>query len=318
MLRILGQQTIVDPARSLLGTPQFSVYMAPTCSGMEGIGLIAVFLTAYLWLFRRELRFPQSFMLIPAGIAIVWLLNSVRITTLILLGGSLEQVALEGFHSVAGWIFFNTTALGLVIASRRTGLFARAKGPADLPLSANPAAPYLVPLMVTIATAMITGAFFRDFDFAYPLRVIFTAAALWLYHGRFRDLLWCWSWPAAALGALAFLLWILLGWHGSSAVSNTIRQRLAPIYSACRLPMERLPDRRSGDNGSAGGRIGLPRLPYAKTDFVRLRVSPVHPGHVARTGGFVNSVRAFASKLDCRNHCGDDLRGCRLSPRPSL
>jgi exosortase E/protease (VPEID-CTERM system) len=147
-------------------------------------------------------------------------LNAVRITTLILLGGSLTRLALEGFHSVAGWIFFNTTALGLVISSRRAGLFAKAKDEENLPLSINPAAPRLVPLMVTIAAAMITGAGFRGFDFASPLRVILTGTALWLYRGRFKELLWEWSWYAAALGALGFIAWVAIGWQGQSVASN--------------------------------------------------------------------------------------------------
>ncbi|MGO9267746.1 MAG: exosortase E/protease, VPEID-CTERM system [Candidatus Binataceae bacterium] len=221
MLRMLGQQTVVDPVQSLLGTPHFSVYIAPACSGLEGIGLIVVFLTGYLWLFRGELRFPQSLLLIPAGIAIVWLLNSVRITALILLGGSLAQLAVEGFHTVVGWIFFNLTAIGLVITSRQTSFFADTKSRAAQPLSANPAAPYLVPLIVTIATAMITAGFFHGFDFAYPVRMTLTAAALWLYRGRFKDRLWSWSWPAAGFGALTFVLWILLAGHGSSTTANT-------------------------------------------------------------------------------------------------
>jgi CAAX prenyl protease-like protein len=56
---------------------------------------------------------------------------------------------------------------------------------------------------------------------AYPLRVIFTGAALWLYRDRFKELLWGWPWPAVALGVLGFILWIAIGWQGQSAASST-------------------------------------------------------------------------------------------------
>jgi exosortase/archaeosortase family protein len=62
--------------------------------------------------------------LIPAGVAAIYLLNAVRVTALILIGNAgAPQIALGGFHSQAGWIAFNVVALGLSVASRRVAWF---------------------------------------------------------------------------------------------------------------------------------------------------------------------------------------------------
>lgn len=79
---------ISDPATMTLGTTKFSVEIAPECSGFEGTGLILAFGAVWLWLFRRECRFPQALILVPAGVAAVYLLNAARLTALILIGNA--------------------------------------------------------------------------------------------------------------------------------------------------------------------------------------------------------------------------------------
>lgn len=219
MLRLLGQSVVENPALDMVGTPNFSVWIAPTCSGLEGIGLVCTFLAFYLWYFRAELRFPAALALIPAGIVIIWILNSLRITVLILLGAHLEQSALEGFHSVAGWILFNATAIGLLILSRRSPLFSKIQQD-RLDSSPNPAAPYLVPMAVMSALALFTVPFSHGFDLAYPVRLIVTAGAIWWYRDRLGAILWGFSWPAAAVGVLMFLVWIAFAARANSPESN--------------------------------------------------------------------------------------------------
>ena len=51
----------------------FSVTIAPGCSGCEGIGLLWTFLALYFWRRRADLRFPQAFLMIPVGTAVIWL-----------------------------------------------------------------------------------------------------------------------------------------------------------------------------------------------------------------------------------------------------
>jgi exosortase E/protease (VPEID-CTERM system) len=219
MLYLSGNNPVANPDLGLVGTSKFSVEIAPACSGLEGIGLLCAFLFAYMWYFRAELRFPSALALIPIGIVVIWISNALRITFLILLGQHLERAALEGFHSVAGWIFFNATAIGLIVLSRRMRLFSRIR-PDDLHAHSNPAAPYLVPLAIMSAIALLTVPFSHGLDLAYPVRLIVTGAAIWWYRDRLRSILWGFSWSAAAIGAVVFVMWILLVTRSESAQSN--------------------------------------------------------------------------------------------------
>ncbi len=199
-------QLIVEPQALVIGTSGFTVRISPQCSGFEGIGLTCTVLGAYCWFYRRELRFPGALFLLPIGIAGVWLLNSVRIAALILIGDANAAAAVKGFHSVAGWLFFNLTACGLIWASSRSGFFSKTKPAITVRRSA--AAPYLVPLIVIVATSMVTRALTDGFDILYPARVIAAGIALWYYRDnlssfRRRPLL-----LAILAGVLVFGLWI--------------------------------------------------------------------------------------------------------------
>ena len=59
LLHLLYAETVSLPDRLIVGTPRFRVLISPECSGYEGIGLILSFLTIYLFLFRKELRFSE-------------------------------------------------------------------------------------------------------------------------------------------------------------------------------------------------------------------------------------------------------------------
>lgn len=48
------------PRSKSIGTEDFFVAVVPQCSGVESFALITVFLTLYMGLFRRDLRFPRA------------------------------------------------------------------------------------------------------------------------------------------------------------------------------------------------------------------------------------------------------------------
>jgi exosortase E/protease (VPEID-CTERM system) len=220
ILHALRLPVVSDPGHDVLGTARFAVRIGPPCSGLEGIALICAFVAAYLWFYRADYRFPAAFALFPAGIAIIWILNAVRITALILIGQWNSDLAVTGFHTVAGWIFFNLAALGLVSASHRSGWLPHI-GPTDAADSAvrapNHALPYLIPLMLIIGTAMVTAPFADGFDAGYPLRVILAASAIWWYRDRIGAPLFGFSWASAGLGTLCFLSWIALTYPDRAA-----------------------------------------------------------------------------------------------------
>lgn len=209
LLTLLPVEVVCRPEESIIGTEQFGVQIAPECSGYEGIGLVWVFAGVYLWRCRHELRFPAALLLLPAATAAIWLFNALRIVALIAVGTWLSpEAARGGFHSQAGWLAFNGVALGMIVAARRVPWFrAAAAAPSARP---DATVAYLAPLLVLVLTMMLTGAFVSGFDWAYPLRVVLTGAALWHFRRSYTDLRWRWSWAAAGFGAAVFVLWLAL------------------------------------------------------------------------------------------------------------
>jgi len=211
LLHLFTRNIVFEPSASVIGTANFKVVLLAGCSGVDSITLFLIFFSAYLWFYRSELRFPWVLMLLPVGAATLYLLNVVRIVALILIGSWSHSLAVDGFHSVAGWLLFNTATLGLLIASRRSSLFAKT----SIPTAAisTPSAPYLVPLLLMIAVAMVSKVFLFRFDLLYPLHVVIGAGALWLYRKRIA-VRWEVSWSAIGLGIFVFAVWIMLA-HGT-------------------------------------------------------------------------------------------------------
>ena len=227
---------VADPTSMTLGTQRFSVEIAPECSGFEGAGLILAFGVIWLWLFRHECRFPRALILIPAGVAIMFGLNVLRITALILIGNAgAEQVALGGFHSQAGWIAFNAVALGFCVAARKVPWLTTAQQPADEIGASlgNPTAIYLLPFLSILAVGMFTVAASGDFEWLYPLRFLAAAGVLWFLRKRYAALDWRFSWFGPVIGVLVFAMWIALdsfvGTTAHDAMPHTLADSSMPI-----------------------------------------------------------------------------------------
>ena len=211
LIGLFTSDTVCRPEAAVLGTRGFSVSVEPRCSGYEGMGLILVFLGAYLAFCRRTYHFPRALLLLPLGIAAMWLANVARIALLVAVGIWISPaVAVHGFHSQAGWLAFNGISLGLVLASRRIRFFAQTDPRDEEAESVNLTAAYLVPLLAIIATTMITGAFTDGFDRFYSFRVLAGAATLWYFRRHYAGLQWSWSWTAVAIGVVTFELWVAL------------------------------------------------------------------------------------------------------------
>ena len=101
LVSALGYDVVADPVRKHIGSGDFMISVAPVCS--EGIALVTIFVSLYLWLFRAELRFPHALLPYPLGIAASACLNVVRIGALLVLGiKGQPDLAVGGFHSHAG------------------------------------------------------------------------------------------------------------------------------------------------------------------------------------------------------------------------
>lgn len=227
MLGLVFRDVVYRESDGVVGTPAFKVLIAPECSGYEGIGLVLVFSAAYLWLDRRNLRFPQALLLLPIGAAVMWLANAVRITALVAVGVWVSpKVAGRGFHAQAGWLALNAVALGLVGAAQWTRFASRRTIPSK---SSPPTAAYLMPLLATVLIGMITGAFSDGFDRLYPLRVVAAVAVLVYFRGSYSGLRWSWSWPAFGLGFVVFLLWVAATPSGAGGTGGGTPAALAAL-----------------------------------------------------------------------------------------
>ena len=178
LLTLISNQEISNfKDERILGVGDFYVNIAPACSGYEGIGLIIAFISLFIYAQRKEIRFPNCFILYPIGIAFIWLLNILRISVLILIGANFSpEVAVKGFHSMGGWITFTTASLFvLVLASRSRWITHSSQAPRAQMTQATAC---LYPFIALLASTMITMALSAEFDFLYPLRVFVVALTL--------------------------------------------------------------------------------------------------------------------------------------------
>jgi exosortase E/protease (VPEID-CTERM system) len=240
----------VDAAAATLGLGNFVVEIAPGCSGVEGMGLVAIFMSGYCYRFRRELILSRALLLIPLAIALAWVANALRIAALVIIGAWWSpEIAFGGFHSKAGWVVFCAIALGLVTLLDRSGVFKREAATTNANANANahaappdvvvvvdnPTAGYCIPFLAVLAVALVTGLFTSSFDRLYWLRVLASAAALWWTRSYWtRDFSARLSWFGPAAGVAVFVLWLGFTPHDPAAHTALSQElsRLSPLSRA--------------------------------------------------------------------------------------
>ncbi len=219
ILSLVYHDVAFDLDQRVLGTGDFLVKVSNDCAGYEGIALITVFLTVYLFLFHREFRFPAVLVAYPVGICIIYAFNVLRVAALVSLGSSFSpSIALAGFHSNAGWIAFLAVATGLIAFLHRVRWCRAEEKQAPEPQKSRSAAsaePGLVdallfPFIALLASMLILGTLTVDFDYLYPVKVILVGAALWYFRAQYRLGLGKISMTALATGVGVFALWIVL------------------------------------------------------------------------------------------------------------
>lgn len=208
VMKPLFQDFVFNLSDRVLSLGDFAVEISPECSGYEGIGLSAILMSGYLVAFRERLRFPNALVLVLIGVFLAWLGNVLRIVILMLIGAyASEDVALGAFHSKAGWILFSATTLGLAWWARQSPFFSRDTAPRQAWI--NPTAPYLMPLVATLAVAMISSAFSKNFDAYYGLRVAAGVLILYHYRATWRKFEFLVSSPPVLVGLGVAILWLV-------------------------------------------------------------------------------------------------------------
>jgi exosortase E/protease (VPEID-CTERM system) len=199
------------PEEGIIGTHNFLVHIAPQCSGYEGTALVITFVTLYIFVFRRNLRFPAVFLLYTIGAAAVYVLNSVRIAALILIGHySTAEDAARAFHSQAGWTLFTLLSIGLLLVSRAIPAFNRLQGETGTVVTSRSAFALLLPFLVFLGSGLVVWTLSGDGHRAAVGGLIPTLAVLWRYRATYRQMRWSCSWWSVLIGVAVFVVWVVL------------------------------------------------------------------------------------------------------------
>ncbi len=227
-----------DVSTLTLITDHFAVQVSEICSGLEGVGLMLAFCTAWLFYFRREYIFPRALIIAPIGMLLIFLLNSVRIAALVLIGDAgYQKIAAVGFHSQAGWIAFNLAAFAVAYAAKRSTWLNHFAHQADTAhegaaTAYDATAAYLMPLLAILAAGMLAHAMSAGFDFLYPLRIVAAVGALWIYRRSYANLDWRFTWRGVAVGVAVFGMWSAFSYFLSTPMG--MPDELARLSSGAR------------------------------------------------------------------------------------
>jgi exosortase E/protease (VPEID-CTERM system) len=214
-LSLYESDVVLDNESRILGIGEFRVQVFDACSGYEGVALMTAFLGVYTWVFRRDLRFPNVLLLFPIGIAAVWTLNALRIAVLVSIGAHVSpDVAVQGFHSAAGWISFLFVTLSVIAVSRRVPFFAAHAGRSvervaeRTTAGSNPALLFLAPFMALMATSILASAFTPHDQWLYAVKVAAMGAVVWWFRDAYLPLLRGAAWSSVGIGLAIGVVWI--------------------------------------------------------------------------------------------------------------
>lgn len=202
----------LDMQNMHLGAEDFRVTILAGCSGYEGIGVVVVFMSIYLCVFRHHLRFPNALILLPAAIVAIWILNSMRIAALVSIGAHVSPtIALTGFHSWAGWIMVLSVTVGIMAGAPLMPYLwkssDRRSRAADDPNDRYVFA-FLAPFAALMAASIVAAAFAQEDQWLYTLKVVAVGATLWWFRDVYIGLISTVSPVSVAAGIIIGVLWI--------------------------------------------------------------------------------------------------------------
>ncbi len=212
-LRLIGAGPVADPEAYIIGVDGFLVHIAQQCSGVEGLAMMTAFALLYTALFRDTVRLARFWLVVvPLGLALSWLANVVRIASLILIGAHVSpELAVNGFHSYAGWMFFTLLALALLYVAQVTPWLRKGSPAPDArPLREDWTAARILPFVVFMLASVATSALVSPPDLAYPAKAAAMAAALWYFRRCYAALDRGLDPVAALAGVGVGIGWILL------------------------------------------------------------------------------------------------------------
>lgn len=226
-LGAFGQVSIADAATYVIGMREFAVHISRQCSGVEGFALVTAFVAIYAVIFRQSLWMGRFLLVVlPVALVLSWLLNVVRIGALILVGAHLSPaIAVNGFHSYAGWLFFTLLALGLVAVVQVSPWLhrGRVQGGGE-PLRRDPVAATILPFILFMIISTVVAALAPHPDLGYPVKALALLAVVLVFLPAYRGLAWRADPVSLAVGLAIGLGWVLLSGPQDAELASMLAQ----------------------------------------------------------------------------------------------
>ncbi|WP_353348045.1 exosortase E/protease, VPEID-CTERM system [Aquicoccus sp. SU-CL01552] len=213
LLTLTGQSVSINMTPPTIGTNGFYAEIASSCSGIEGFALIAGFMAIYALLMQGSLRMERYWLVVlPAALVVSWVFNILRIAGLILIGAHASpSLAVNGFHSFAGWLFFTVLSLGILTVVQGLPSLQRAGAEIRTPaLTGDATAARIVPFIVFMLSGLVVNAFWQQPALGFPLQAAMMAGALWLFRAPILALAWRVDPVALLAGLVVGAGWIVL------------------------------------------------------------------------------------------------------------
>jgi hypothetical protein len=212
-LNLLGAEADVQAADYIIGIGDFYVSIAPQCSGVEGFALVTAFIAVYAFIFRSDVRMTRFLLvMLPLGLICSWLLNILRITLLILIGARISpEIAVNGFHSYAGWLMFTALAFGLTAVAQTVPWLHRegARAPVQRPLRSDPVAAQLLPFAAFMVAGTLVAALAPHPGLGMAFGVFILGPALLFFLPVLRSLDWRPDPVAVVAGGIVGVAWVV-------------------------------------------------------------------------------------------------------------
>jgi exosortase E/protease (VPEID-CTERM system) len=212
-LNLIGAEADVQAAEYIIGIGDFYVGIAPQCSGVEGFALVTAFIGVYAFIFRADVRMSRFLLvMLPLGLLCSWLLNILRITLLILIGARISpEIAVNGFHSYAGWLMFTALAFGLTAVAQTVPWLHRegARTASPRPLRNDPVAAQLLPFAAFMVAGTLVAALAPHPGLGMAFGVFVLGPALLFFLPVLRSMEWRPDLVSLGAGAVVGIGWVL-------------------------------------------------------------------------------------------------------------
>jgi exosortase E/protease (VPEID-CTERM system) len=232
-LRMIGESTDLHAADvMIIGVGGFRAELQEACSGFSGMAMVSLVVFMYGLASRQRLKLGRVLVLIPLAILLSWIVNIVRISSIMLIGAYVSpDLAINAFHSYAGWISFTVLSAILIILSESAPWFRRAGHSANRPATrffSDRTAAEILPFALFLASGLIVSALFPVPAAGYPIIAIVAGLSIAAFFPIYSGVLQSICPLSVASGLFVGILWLFAQGEGDPAPIADILGAAAP------------------------------------------------------------------------------------------